>query len=151
MLGEDEEIAQEVSCGSGDRLVFGGSTANLKDTVLALQRNQNNFGHFLGEIAPSLLACQAHLPAGESLTIGSPFGASILRLAGFTQPIISLPIPTLARVTDVQILRMLPSGYFNATLLHALAARVERPWRPPQHQPARSSFSAGAEEIGGSC
>jgi capsular polysaccharide biosynthesis protein len=117
-------VAEEVSSGCGERLAVGPRIHRISDGFIALQRNQANYAHFLVEVATSLVAFESRVAAFPRLTIGSRFGREILQRAGFRQEITIAPPQSLLRVRQVEVLRMLPSGFLQPALLHELALRV---------------------------
>jgi capsular polysaccharide biosynthesis protein len=129
-LCADRSAAQEVSSGCGDRMAVGPRIHRIEDSFVALQRNQNNFAHFLVEVGSSLLAFEGRLAAFPRLTIGSRFGREILRRAGFRQEIAIAPPHSLLRVRRVEVMRLLPSGFLQPDLLHELAGRLRHSLGP---------------------
>lgn len=129
-LCSDRTAAQETSSGCGDRMAVGWRIHQFRESFIALQRNQNNYAHFLVEIATSLLAFESHIASFDSLVIGSGFGQAILRLAGFRQKICIAPPQSLCRISNVEVMRMLPSGFLQTGLLHELAHRVRESLKP---------------------
>jgi capsular polysaccharide biosynthesis protein len=116
--------AQEVSSGCGDRMAVGSRIYSIGESFIALQRNQANYAHFLVEVATSLVAFESRLASFPRLTIGSRFGREILHRSGFRQEIDIAPPQSLLRVREVEVMRMLPSGFLHPDLLHEVSSRV---------------------------
>lgn len=132
-LSNNRQAAREVSCGCGDRLAVGPRIRGIRESFIALQRNQTNYAHFLVEVAPSLIAFERVIQNAPNLTIGAGFGREILRRAGFKLKINCAAPPSLLRVSHVEVMRMLPSGYIQPNLLRELVNRVNDSVRPEQN------------------
>lgn len=101
--------------------------ARIHDAVLALQRNDQNYGHFLTEVLPSIIAWESPLLLQSHLVVAkTSFGEPLLRLMGFTGKITQIPPSFIAIATNSTILRLLPAGQYNVTLLREMAHRALR-------------------------
>lgn len=99
--------------------------ACIHDAVLALQRNDQNYGHFLTEILPSILAWESPQLFQSHLVITkTSFGEPLLRLMGFTGKITQIPSPFIGIARQITILRLLPAGQYNVALLREMAHRA---------------------------
>jgi len=97
----------------------------LRNTTVAIQRNSNHYWHFVTEVLPSLIAWERHLHNTDSIAItGSDFAVPLLRLAGFNRRLLTVRQPSAIRVMNVNLLKLLPSGYLNPTLLFELSSRI---------------------------
>jgi len=125
VMSGNERMDRELSSGKGQRLFFQFPAPTLRDTVVALQRNSSNYFHFVTEVMPSLMAWEKNLHDSDPIAVAAaPFASSLLRLAGFKQPVSLLHQPASIRASNVNLLRLLPVGYFNLALLRELSRRV---------------------------
>lgn len=118
----DNEADRELSSGTAS---FPRSIVRIHDACVALQRNDTNYGHFITEILPSLVAWESSSLMPRRLVVAkSAFGEPLLRLIGFKGVVTQLASPCMALATDVTVLRLLPAGMYHPVLLREVARRA---------------------------
>lgn len=98
---------------------------HVADAVVALQRNDTNYGHFITEVLPSILAWERASAVRPTLAVAeSSFSIPLLRLVGYEGAIVPIPKPAIVIGHNVDVLRLLPAGTYHRDLLHEVARRA---------------------------
>jgi hypothetical protein len=97
----------------------------IHDAVIAMQRNDQNYCHFVTEVLPSIVAWESPALFQSHLVIAkSSFAEPLLRLIGFTGRITQVASPFTAIATDITAIRLLPAGMYHPALLKEVARRA---------------------------
>ena len=127
LISSDDCANRELSCGTYS-VFHSRRILQVSDAIIGMQRNGNNYYHFIQEILPSLIAWEGRIPAlysKEKLAVfsSSRFAAALLRLAGFNNAII-VERPSLIFAQNTTFIRLLPAGYFQKGLHKEVADRI---------------------------
>lgn len=122
IISGDRAADRELSSGSW---LAPTGLAHVRNGFVAIQRNGANYGHFITEILPSIVAWEASLPKWSTvITVKASFVEPLLRLIGFQGTVIQVESPSIALATNVTVLRLLPAGYYHRGLLTEIARRA---------------------------
>jgi len=101
------------------------SQALVRNGFVVIQRNSKNYYHFITEILPSIVAWEASLPDCCTLiTAQASFVEPLLKLIGFRGNVIQLKSPSIALAKNVNIIRLLPAGFYHWELLREIVHRA---------------------------
>lgn len=116
------EADREVSSG---RASHPARLVRIRDACVALQRNDTNYGHFITEVLPSIVAWETSSLFPCRLVVAkSSFAVPLLRMMGFEGAIDQVHSPSLVLATNVTVLRLLPAGMYHPRLLREVARRA---------------------------
>lgn len=120
---------------NADWLLLAGRLSNIKqnpfhmisNASVFLQRNGNNYYHFVMEVLPSVMVWLDEVNASPDPRIVLPrssFAAALLRLLGFRCTVSLVPFPSVILARNVRVFRQLPAGYINPNLLRTMSKRI---------------------------
>jgi capsular polysaccharide biosynthesis protein len=122
IISSDRASDRELS--SGAWLAPSGEV-RVRDGIVAIQRNSKNYHHFTMEVLPSIVAWEASLPDNSILiTAEASFVEPLMRLINFRGAVIQLKSPSIALAKNVNIIRLLPAGYYHRGILRQIADRA---------------------------
>lgn len=99
----------------------------ISNASVFLQRNGNNYYHFMVEVLPAVMVWLDEVNASRDPRIVLPrssFAAALLRLLGFRRTVSLVPFPSVILARNVRVFRQFPAGYINPDLLRTLSQRI---------------------------
>jgi capsular polysaccharide biosynthesis protein len=99
----------------------------ISNASVFLQRNGNNYYHFLVEVLPAVMVWLDEVNATPDPHIVLPrssFAGPLVRLLGFRGAVSLVPFPSVILARHVRGYRQLPAGYINPDLLGELSQRI---------------------------
>jgi hypothetical protein len=95
-----------------------------KNGFVLSQRNVSNYGHFITEVLPSLLAWEHLFDENTVIIVSeSTFAESFFRLMGYKGSIKQVKAPSYVFAYNITVLRLLPAGIYYPHLLKEIAYR----------------------------